>query len=336
MGIRDLAVSRGATIHYFHRSKLHIKPGFNIRDMSAPDNIDHVENLADQIEARGFEGNIDIFMDGDLPTIWRGHCRMAAIDLLISRGKWDDDANLVPALVKPTDVGFLEMIAEQSRNGGSKALSQRENSANLLRIMGMVGQSVDRTAKLVGKSISWVSQQLAFNEAATPEVHQAIEAGKISPTQAAAILRKEGSKKGAETINRVVATATAKGKKKATKWDVEANVEAKVRQSEINPTVGSTAHRQSTAMFDTVASADIAPLTNDVKAPAPLDIDDVFRKLKGHVAPETVKTAAIVLARDFLERVAFSFDDPAICKEAERIVEELNHALGKPTQMAAE
>lgn len=306
MGFRDIAVSRGATIHNFRRSQLHIKPGFNIRDMSTDDNKAHVEDLANQIEARGFEGHIDIFMDEDRPTIWRGHCRAAAIDLLIERCVWNEREMLIPALLKPAGIGIVEMYGEQSRNGGSKALNVHENVANIIRIMGMVGQDHDRTAKLIGRSRSYVDHLLRFNEAATPEVHEAIAAGKISQTQSAAILRKEGSKKGSETIKKVVATAEASGKKKATKRDVEAAVKQNV-------------HATGDRLIDRLDTY----VTHPTELFPPLSI-------------EAVKTAAIVLARDFLERVGFDFDDPATCKEAERIVAELNHALGKPMLRAAE
>lgn len=298
MGIRDLAVSRGQTVHNFRRSQLHIMPGLNARDMKSPENVDRVKDLADKIDAKGFTSNVTIFIKDNKPYISQGHCRMAAIDLLISDGKWDEETMLIPALAENSGVGILELYSNQFTSNDSKQLAPREAAFNIMRIMNLLGQDRDRTAAQICRSRSYVDQMLKFNEDASPEVHAAVEAGKISQSQAASILRKEGSKQGSETIKKVVATAEASGKKKATKRDVEAALpKAPSLEPSLPPFCG----------------------------PEALE--------KSYVR---VLESAIVLARDFLERVGFDFADPATCKEAERIVAELNRALGKPMQMAAE
>lgn len=220
MGLRELAESRGQTVHMFKRSTLNIDPDFNIRDLSTPDNREHVEWLAAEIEAKGFTSNIVIFMHGGKPFVWQGHCRMAAVDLLIERGVWNDDVMVIPALMKPDGVGKLEMFAEQSLNGSSKPLTPREMASNIMRIMALCGQDQDRTAKLIGRSRAYVSQMLQFNEAATPAVHAAVAAGAISQTQAAEILRKEGPTGGEKTIAAAIDRAKAAGKTKATRKHV--------------------------------------------------------------------------------------------------------------------
>lgn len=298
MGIRDIAVSRGQTVHCLRRSQINIKSGLNIRDLSTPDNIAHVEWLAGQIEQRGFEGNVVIFMEGDAPYIWQGHCRMAAIDLLIERGVWNEAEMLIPTLMRSAGVGMLEMIAEQSRNGASKALSPREAAANILRIMNLVGQDRARTAQLIGRSVSYVSQMLTFNEDASEDVHEAISKGMISQSQAASILRKEGSRKGAETIKQAVEKARASGKKKATKKHVQS-----ASRPVLEPRRGETIYPGSS---------------------------------KAELSHEAVHVAAIVLARNFLDRVTFEWASPELCMEAQRIVDELDIALGEKALQAAE
>jgi ParB-like chromosome segregation protein Spo0J len=224
--------------------------------------------------------------------ISQGHRRIAAVDLLIEQGKWDEGTMLIPTLLEPAGTGDLELFVNQFTTNDSEPLKPREAAYNIMRIKSLLGGNLDETAKRIGRSRSYVDQLLRFNEEATPEVHEAIAKGEISQTQAATILRKEGAKKGAATIREAVATAKASGKKKATKRDVEA------------------------------AKPTASPLLNDL-----------YVRVE-HITP--VQTAAIVLARDFLERVEFEFADPATCKEAGRIVAELNHALGEPAQMAAE
>jgi hypothetical protein len=293
-GYRELADKRGLTVHHLRRSKLIIDPKRNARDLSTPDNRPGIEQLAKAIDDNGWISGSIVYvtMRQGEAIISQGHRRIAAVDLLIEQGKWDEGTMLIPTLLEPAGTGDLELFVNQFTTNDSEPLKPREAAYNIMRIKSLLGGNLDETAKRIGRSRSYVDQLLRFNEEATPEVHEAIAKGEISQTQAATILRKEGAKKGAATIREAVATAKASGKKKATKRDVEA------------------------------AKPTASPLLNDL-----------YVRVE-HITP--VQTAAIVLARDFLERVEFEFADPATCKEAGRIVAELNHALGEPAQMAAE
>ena len=62
MGIREIAVSRGQTVHNLRRSDLHIMPGLNARDLSTPANRARVEELAQKIRDNGFTSNVTIFL----------------------------------------------------------------------------------------------------------------------------------------------------------------------------------------------------------------------------------------------------------------------------------
>lgn len=298
MGIRDIAVSRGQTIHNFRRSQLFIKPGLNARDLSMPDNAAHVEWIAAEIEAKGFTSIAYVFVEDGRPTISQGHCRLAAVDLLISRGKWDEETMLIPALLEAKGVGELEILAGMFTTNGSKELSSREAASNILRIMAKVGQDEAKTATLIGRSRSYVHQMLEFNAQASPEVHEAIAKKEISQSQAASILRKEGSRKGAETIKQAVEKARASGKKKATKKHVQS-----ASRPVLEPRRGETVYLGSP---------------------------------KAELSMEAVRVAAIVLARNFLDRVTFELASPELCMEAQRIVDELDHALGEKALLAAE
>lgn len=229
MAYRDIAVSRGQTVHNFKRSQLNIVPGLNVRDLSTADNQAHIRWLADEIKEKGFTSNIYVFMKADKVCVAQGHCRMAAIDLLISEGHWNEDEQLIPTLLEAKGIGELEIIAGQFTTNGSKPINAREAATNILRIMAMVGQDQVRTAKLIGKSQSYVSQMLTFNEQATPEIHKAIANGEISQSQAATILREEGTEKATKTIQEAVAAIKAKGKAKVTKKDLEPKIDNKTR-----------------------------------------------------------------------------------------------------------
>ena len=285
---------RGGAILNFRRSQIHIDPDLNIRDLSTIDNVAHIEELAALIEENGFTSIIRVFSRDGKYLVDEGHCRMAAVDLLISRGKWDDETMLIPAFPAGKGKSELEMIAGQfTSNGTSKALNAREAAANVLRLMNLMGQDEEKVARKIGRSRSYVSQLLSFNEAATPEVHAAIERGEISQSQAATVLRKEGGKKGAETIQKAVQAAKSSGKKKATAKTVRA----------------------------------VAPSPAMSLAPRKLFVEAEPSALETMI---DVKRAAIVLARNFIRRAIVDsllpLDDE---REAQRVLDELNLALGE-------
>ena len=285
---------RGGAILNFRRSQIHIDPDLNIRDLSTIDNVAHIEELAALIEENGFTSIIRVFSRDGKYLVDEGHCRMAAVDLLISRGKWDDETMLIPAFPAGKGKSELEMICGQfTSNGTSKALNAREAAANVLRLMNLMGQDEEKVARKIGRSRSYVSQLLSFNEAATPEVHAAIERGEISQSQAATVLRKEGGKKGAETIQKAVQAAKSSGKKKATAKTVKA----------------------------------VAPSPAPALAPRKLFVETP----NALATVIDVKRAAIVLARDFLlmEVMQDDYIFPDMKSRARRIIAELNLALGE-------
>lgn len=212
MDMKAAADSRTGLL-WFRREQINIKPGLNARDLTTPENAAHVEAVADLIAAKGFMQSkpLEIFAEGDTIYASDGHVRLAAIDLLATRGIIVEKIPCVPEARGTNDA---DRILNQSIHNSGKRLSPLEEGFNIKRAMALAGLSVADVAKRLGKSTTYVSQALDF-QAASAEVHTMVREGAVSATFAAAVIRKEGATEGAATIREAVATAKAAGKTKA-------------------------------------------------------------------------------------------------------------------------
>ena len=215
---RDLAVKRGETVNYYTLDQLETVPELNARDLTTPDNVAHIEWLANEIETKGFTSVMKVILwDGKI-VVTEGHCRTAACQLLQSQGKWPED-RLLPALSEPKGTGVEDLVARQmSGNGTSKALNTEEAAANIKRMMSF-GKNVSQVAKLVGRSTGYVENLLAFQGAPT-EVHKMVADGAVSLSTAAKTIRKKGATAGVEALKAGTEKAAKEGRKRATINDV--------------------------------------------------------------------------------------------------------------------
>lgn len=211
---KTLADKRGGMV-YFRPDRMKPKPGLNTRDFSHPDNFRHVETLMDQIE--GADGLLTPLL------ITKNH----ADEILIIDGesRWRALTNLIAAGRLPAD--YIAPCTEQAR--GTNAAHEQLNIiiansgkqlfpvevAQAIKQAISFGSTEAIVAKTLGKSVSWVTQQLDFL-AAPQAIHDAVKAGDISPTLAAKITREEGAEKAVATVKEAVVRAKASGKKKAT------------------------------------------------------------------------------------------------------------------------
>ena len=208
---------RGQTVVYYKRSQLTVKQGFNVRDMSDPENIAHVEWLAEQIHEKGFTSIIRVMKMGNETVVTRGHCRMAAVDLLIERGHWNDAEHKIQSLTEPKGTNAFDLLAIQHTGDDNKKISHSEAVANVKRMM-TFGKTEAEVAKAIGKSPTYVRDMLLL-ASAPASVEAAVQAGEISKTEATKIVRQKGPLLAGDAVEKMIKTARAKGKDKATAAD---------------------------------------------------------------------------------------------------------------------
>lgn len=183
---------------------LEVEEGFNAR----PLNMEHVAEMSialqngaifPPLEVRVEEGHI-ILVDGH-------HRRAAALDA-ISKG----------FEIKSLDCrqfrgGDADRVAHMITSAGGLPLTPLQLGIQLRKLLGF-GWTEKQIATRIGKSIEHVKNTILLAEA-NSDVHKAVNAGEVSSTTAAALVKKHGSKAG-KVIQAGVAKARASGKMKAT------------------------------------------------------------------------------------------------------------------------
>ena len=216
---RDLAVKRGETVNYFNLDQLETVPELNARDLSTPDNVAHIEWLANEIDTKGFTSVMRVMLHQGKIVVTEGHCRTAACQLLRTRGRWPED-RLLPALSEPKGTTVEDLIARQmSGNGTSKALNSEEAAANIKRLM-TFGMSVGEVAAKTGRTVTFVETLLAFQGAPT-DVHKMVADGAVAMSTAVKTLRKKGETEGTAALKAGVKKAVAEGRTRAGPSDIE-------------------------------------------------------------------------------------------------------------------
>ena len=214
-------ISDGRTaLFWFAPDRIKVKPGLNGRDLSTPDNAEHIESIAASIAANGFMQSkpLEVFTEGEDVYLSDGHCRLAAVHLCLSRGV---AIAKVPCIGEPRGTNEVDRILNQDAHNSGKRLTPLELAGNIKRAMALDGTlTVADIAKRMGRSATYISQALDF-AAAPVEVHAMVKTGQVSATLAAATIRKEGAEKGTAKLKAAVETAKATGKAKATLKHVE-------------------------------------------------------------------------------------------------------------------
>jgi ParB-like chromosome segregation protein Spo0J len=215
--IKTSADSRTA-LGWFKPDRIKVKAGLNGRDLTTPDNIAHIEEIAASIEANGFMQSkpLEIFSEGEDWYLSDGHCRLAAVQLCLSRGV---AVEKVPCVAEPRGTNDVDRILNQDAHNSSKRLTALELGGNIKRAMGLGALSVAEVARRMGKSVTYVNQALDF-QAAPAEVHALVKSGAVSATFAAKQVRKEGGAKATETLKAAVETSQGRGKVRATEKDI--------------------------------------------------------------------------------------------------------------------
>ena len=77
MKIQELAEGR-RDLFMFDPDKLVESDGWNVRK-PGPELDSHIRWLADSIKEKGVQEPLTIYMNGTIPTVTNGHCRLAAV-----------------------------------------------------------------------------------------------------------------------------------------------------------------------------------------------------------------------------------------------------------------
>ncbi len=225
-GLASLAEGRSDMFRIDPR-KINIKAGWNGRDMSAPENQEHVDQLAKSIAEVGVKEPITVYWENSEAWVSDGHCRLLGAMRAIEVYK----ADLKTILVKSEDrhANEADRIFSQILRNSGKPFTQLEQAKVFKRLLDLGWQQQD-IAKKAGYSNGRVSQIL--NLLTLPEgVKDMVVAGQVSPTMAVQTVKAAATPTAAEAaLKNGWATAQATGATKVKPAHMEGEVKINVKK----------------------------------------------------------------------------------------------------------
>lgn len=200
--------------------KINVIEGFNVRTDGA-EHKEHVAGIADSIVANGYKQSKPlegyVALKGSTQTIYLtdGHCRLEAVHIAIERGA---EIKTLPVVVTPKGTSIEDLTVGLVTNNSGKPLSQYEIGLVCKRLIGFgwdekqIGRRLAMNVQRVGDLLNLV--------AAPAQVRKLVINGTVSATQAIDTIKRHGDK-AAEKLEAGAQKAKVKGKKKATRRDIE-------------------------------------------------------------------------------------------------------------------
>lgn len=193
--------------------RLKIVDGYNLRDMTDPENIAHVDELAISIAQMGVIDPIMIRFENGEPVVVHGECR--------TRGTWraiehyGAEVAAVPCMIEPKGTTEADRIA---RMGGGhdlgKKLTTLEKAKGVTRLS-QLGWTRDNICRAYGLAATTNLDQLYEINALPDALKQDIKEGFISANLAVQTVKELGEKEATKTLKEGVKSAKAAGKKTA-------------------------------------------------------------------------------------------------------------------------
>ncbi|MGB9110913.1 MAG: ParB N-terminal domain-containing protein [Telluria sp.] len=195
---------------------LEVEEGFNAR----PLNADHVAEMSLAWRNGAVFPPLEVRVEDGRILIVDGHHRHAAALDAISKG-----AEVRTLEVRQFRGNDADRVAHMISSASGLPLTPLQLGVQYRKLIGF-GWTEKQIADRVGKSGQHVKDMIVLAEA-NSDVHQAVNAGEVSGTTAAALVKKHGSKAG-KVIKAGVEKAKASGKTKATPKMFADQVDAKV------------------------------------------------------------------------------------------------------------
>lgn len=211
-GLASLSEGR-SDIFKIDPRKIQIKAGWNGRDMSAPENQEHVDTLAKSITHVGVREPITVYYENNQAFVSDGHCRLLGVMRAIE--VYGAEVKAIPVKAEDRYANEADRIFSQILRNSGKPFSALEQASVFKRLLDLGWQQQDIASKS-GYSNGRISQILEL--LTLPEgVKSMVVAGQVSPTMAVQTVKAAATPtKAEEALKNGWATAQAAGKSKVT------------------------------------------------------------------------------------------------------------------------
>ncbi len=220
------SISEGRSdVHRVDPRMLHIKPSWNGRDFSDPDNIQHVEELALSIAEIGVKDPLTVIWEDGKAWLVDGECRLRASLLAIERGA---PLKTVPVRSEERGSNDADLLFSQIIRNKKKPFAQMELARICKRLCDMGWQQNDIAVKS-GVTPARISQLLDLLTMPEP-IKQMVTNGQVSASMAQKIVAEHNPVVAVQVLQDAVAVAESEGKQRAMPKHVETPVEPAKRQ----------------------------------------------------------------------------------------------------------
>lgn len=209
-GIQGLAEGR-SDLFRLNPDLIQIEEGWNARDFEDPDNVAHVEALAESIREVGVKEPLTVYMRDGAPVLTNGESRLRAVRLLQSQGV---EIASVPVQTEPKHSSEADRLASQILRNSGRPFTVLEQCQVFVRLLdyGMTERDI---ATRAGMTIERVRQIVSLNQAPAA-TKKLVKQGRVSATVVQRVIAKSKSAADInEKVKAAVAKAESEGKKKA-------------------------------------------------------------------------------------------------------------------------
>lgn len=226
--MKELAQSR-TDMFRLNPYDIQVVAGFNCRNFSTPENIQHVTELARSICSRGVREPITVFTQKNVPGVFLadGECRLRATIIAIE----EMGANIIsiPAkLENRFNTSDADRVFSQFERNGGKNFTVMEMADAFIRCIDG-GYTEKQLVEKSGYTAARIRQILAFKEDASSEIQQLVVNGQVSVGLAQQVISQSHSVAAAgKVLTRAVKTAKEAGKTKATAKHVTGKIGQKL------------------------------------------------------------------------------------------------------------
>lgn len=211
-GIKGFSTQRSDTFR-LNPYLIKIKEGWNSREVSSPDNREHIDALARSISENGVKEALTVFWEGGAPVLTDGHCRLLATYRAIE--VYGAEVLTVPVKTEAKGDSDGDRLMSQIIRNSGKPLAPHEQASVFKRLHDM-GWSIDRIAAKAAMTPRRVDQLVEFH-GAPEEIKRMVAEGKLSTSFAQNIVRQSDSEEQAtDILKKAVETAQKEGKSRAT------------------------------------------------------------------------------------------------------------------------
>jgi ParB family chromosome partitioning protein len=210
--LRELAVSKRDLL-MIDPTKLKVKPGYNVRDLSTPDAKSKLAVLAASI-AQGWAPNsaLTVRLEGDDIYIVAGHRRHAATLLAQKNGA---EIKAVPCIAEPKGTTEAERAVDLIISNSGEPLAPLEVATVIKRLIGFGWSHEDIASKLGWESVQTIDNHLVLLSS-PQEVQDMVRNGEVSASTAVAVTRKHGQNGAVIALSKAKEEAKKLGKIKVT------------------------------------------------------------------------------------------------------------------------